>query len=220
MIRSLPARGAAAVAITALTLFALTGCGDDANESAATAGGSGVSTEVAPETETEVETETVAEEEESEDAPAEEGEPILSGEACLYGNWYLDNESYKAMLEEAGGNVLSVTGWAIIWYGDDGTTLATFDEWTTVATEDNAETTMVRNGEDLATYEVTGDTITTTETEGNSVLEMTMKMDGQDAATVVAPHEPSVTTVATFTCEGETLTVTAEGATSVLHREH
>ena len=218
MIRSVPARGAAAVAITALTLLALTGCGDDDSGSAATGNDSGASTEVAPETETE--TETVAEEEESEDAAAEDEEPILSGEACLYGNWYLDNESFKAMLEEAGGNVLSVTGWAIVWYGDDGTTMATFDEWTTVTTEDNAETTMVRNGEDLATYEVTGDTITTRETEGNSVLEMTMKMDGQDAATVVAPHEPSVTTVATFTCEGETLTVTAEGATSVLHREH
>jgi hypothetical protein len=198
----------AAAALAMLTMLALTGCGEDEDQTqASSTAGSSTST-AAPE-----------EVDDEDDAAENSDDEILTGEACLYGTWYLDNDVFKALLEQAGGEVRSVTGWAIVSYHPDGTSAAAFDEWTTVATYEGSMATMVRNGEDLATYSVSGDTLTTTETAAGSVLTMTMLVNGQEM-TMQAPHEEFSVTTGTFTCEADTLTISAQGATSVLLREH
>ncbi|SJN21356.1 hypothetical protein FM104_03110 [Microbacterium esteraromaticum] len=205
-------------ALSLVMIFALTGCGDDDIDQAASANGGAASDgDNAPDTDADAPTDA---EDDAEEATDIESADVPAGVECLYGNWYVDNDAFKEMLKKAGGRALSVSGWAIVTYNPDGTSLATFDEWTTVTQEQGAKATMVRNGEDQATYVVTGDQITTTETVGSSVLMMTMQMEGKDAITVEAPHEPFSVTTGTFTCTAETLTVNANGATSVLLREH
>lgn len=199
----------AAVIITVLATFALTGCGNDESDSA-TDGNPKV-----PET-----AEPNANDSESSDVK-ENASGSLAGEACLYGNWYLDNESFRALLETAGGTVIDVTGSSVLTYREDGTTTTLYDEWTTKVEQDGSVTTMVRNGEDSGTYEVAGgDTLTMTETDANSVLEMTMKADGQQAVTMTVDPESSPLSQGTFTCEGDTLTVVVDGQASILYREH
>src|SRR5690606_7666452 len=123
-------------------------------------------------------------------------------------------------LEQAGGEVRSVEGLVMISYRQDGTTTSSFQDWTTVIVSPDADggtATMVRIGEDLGTFTVSGDTLTTTETEPDSVLTMSMVVDGQKVS-FTPPHEPFVSIGATFTCEGDTRPITAEGATSRLSR--
>lgn len=215
-------RGAAA-ALVLLTAFALAGCGDDEADQAAGSGAGAGSSADASDADANPDAEPDSDAEDADvDAEVVDVEENLVGEACLYGNWVFDNESFKETLEQAGGEVRSVEGLVMISYRQDGTTTSSFHDWTTVIVSPDADggtATMVRIGEDLGTYTVSGDTLTTTETEPDSVLTMTMVVDGQKVS-FTPPHEPFVSIGANFTCEGDTLTITAEGATSRLSREH
>lgn len=201
----------AAAGIAFLTVFALAGCDDDIDQSRSAAGGaSNTSADTQPDTDTEEPSDTEA---------GDDSAGFVSGADCLVGNWYLDNESFRALMADAGGDV-EVTGWAIITYNADGTTMTTYDEWTNVVSQDGAVATIVRNGEDRGTYEVTGDAFTMTETDAGSVIEMTMSEGGGPPITVTAERQAAPVSNGTFTCDAETLTVVADGGTSVLHREH
>lgn len=208
--------GAAALALA--TALALAGCGQDGVDQAADQGGGSSGSAAATGAGAGQGDAEDADESDAETTDAE-GEEAFIGEKCLYGDWLLDNDAFAVAMRTAGGDVRSVTGQAIVTYNPDGSTTATFHGWTTVAVQEHAEATMVRNGVDQGVYTVSGDMLTTTETAGDSVLMMTMKMDGQDAIAVEAPHEPFSVSTGTFTCDAKTLTVVAEGVRSVLLRE-
>lgn len=209
---SMTVRGAGA-ALVMLVACGLAGCGDDAEHASDSAGaGAGASSGQDVDAKSDSDSDSDASDVDS------DSDAHLTGAECLPGRWSLDNDTFKAMLESAGGNVRSVTGEAEVEYRTDGTSLATFDAWTTVAVDEHAKTTIRRNGQDQADYAVSGDTLTTTETVPGSVALMTVEMTGQPAITAETPHEEVSVTVSTFTCDGDTLTVVTDGATSILHR--
>src|SRR5690606_1970730 len=138
--------------------LALTGCGEDTPPDNAT--GTGATGEV-------VESESDAGEASETDSAKEddpEGEPVpeaseqdLVGATCLPGDWVLDNASMKALFTAAGGDIVEVSGEVLTSYRADGTWLTQYTEWTTVAKDAEATTTMVRNGDDHGTYRVADD---------------------------------------------------------------
>lgn len=199
-----------AAALTVLTVFALSGCGDDDQEASATssAGTSDTSDATSP----------VAAEEDS--AAEEAVDEVADGEECLHGNWYLKNETFQALLTASGGAGAEVTGFVVLSFDSEGKAMTTYDEWTTVVAQDGGTATMVRNGDDVGTYSLAGDTLTMTETDGNSVVSMTITTGDGQTMTMTPDHETAPVSNGTFTCDADTLTVTADGGMTEFYREH
>lgn len=210
-----------ATPLIALAAVSLTGCADE--EEALTAGGGASSAEEADSSEGVDDGVDDAEATEAENSEEEESEKAaLTGEACLYGNWYLDNESFSAILEQAGGNVTDMSGGVVVSFQEGGTTMTTYDNWTMVIGGQNGgESTLTRDGEDSGTFTWLDDgTISVTETNSGSEASMTISSNGQGVITKTAPHEPSPVTQGTVVCTEETLEVTADGATTTFLREN
>lgn len=145
----------------------------------------------------------------------------LTGAACLPGNWFVDNEHFGELMSSVSGSAVdNIHGVTMVTFRDDGTTTTHYDEWTHTITMDGATVTIVKDGSDSGTYEVAADgSMTLTDADLNTITTSEMEMGGQVIRTEVPP-QPSVFSQATFTCEGDVLTVSAEGATTLLHREH
>lgn len=144
-----------------------------------------------------------------------------TGAECLTGNWFVDNEEFGELMSTVSGTAVDdVQGTVMVTFGADGTTTTHYDEWIHSITVDGATVTIERNGSDSGTYEVAQDgTMTLTDTEMSSITESHMEVGGRNVTSTVPP-QPSVFSQATFVCEADELTVTAEGATTTLHREH
>lgn len=217
MVTAAAKRGAAAT-LAVLMAFALSGCGDDeARVGGAGSGASDADSDAAGVVDAS-ESETVAEEDPVVEEPVVE---VVGDDQCLHGNWYLENESFAALLNAAGGTGAEVTGFVVLSFSPDGQAMmTTYDHWTTVFTVDGGTATMVRNGDDIGTYAVEGDVMTMTETDGNSVVEMTVSMGDGQPVTMTPEHETAPVSNGTFTCDAETLTVSADGGTTSFFREH
>jgi hypothetical protein len=217
----------ATVAVAALTLTAamlLTGCGDKDDELGAAAASRAADstapgvTEPAPSPTAPATTEPT-----STPAPsASAGDPPeveLAGEECLPGNWFLDNDEFGALMSAAAGSTVSdLTGNVMVTFREDGTTSTSYDEWTYTVVVDGSRLTLTKNGTDHGTYQVAADgTMSMVDTDLSSVSQM--KLDGAPLTSTVQ-SEPSVFGSAAFTCAGDELTVTADGATTIMHREH
>lgn len=145
-----------------------------------------------------------------------ESDAALTGAACLPGKWILDNAKFAALIAAGTGGVVDdVQGLALLTLGADGSTSTRYEDWSHTITSDGATMTVVRNGTDSGTYSLAGGSMTMTETSVASEVVMTMNGNVMGAAS----HEPSVFSQATFSCSGDTLTVTADGGTSTLHRQ-
>src|SRR5690606_33111841 len=146
-------------------------------------------------------------------------EQDLVGATCLPGDWVLDNASMKALFTAAGGDIVEVSGEVLTSYRADGTWLTQYTEWTTVAKDAKATTTMVRNGDDHGTYRVADDSgLTLVTNEMNSVLVMTLAMPGQPEVSTTIPGEMTPSDDVTFHCDSETLSVMSEGSTTTFTR--
>jgi|SRR5690554_4363139 len=132
-----PRSAAALVALVAA--LALTGCGADEQQGSTLGGGVPSKTDADS-------TRDPGMESENADADGDLTEEDLFGEACLHGDWLLDNESMRALFVAAGGDIVTITGSVVMGFAKDGTTLTSYDEWTTVAAQDDGTVTMVRNG--------------------------------------------------------------------------
>lgn len=157
---------------------------------------------------------------EGDDAEGEETK-VLTGADCLPGNWYVDNESFAALMSSAaGGAVDDITGVVMLTFTADGKTQTLYEDWKHSITVDSATVTIVKNGTDFGTYSVNTDgSIALVDVEIQSDTTSVMKMGGQTVTSTVTP-EPSVFSQASFDCNGDELSVTAEGGTTILHREH
>lgn len=145
----------------------------------------------------------------------------LTGEACLPGNWFVDNETFGALMAEASGGVGNdMSGTVMVTFREDGTTSTYYDEWTYVTSVDGRTLTLLKDGADSGTYEVTADgSMSLVDTDISSTTSSQIEVDGEQVTMSIRP-EPSVFSDASFTCEGDALTMTADGATTILHREH
>lgn len=213
-------------ALIALTLGAallLSGCSSsidpEASEQAAVTGGGpgGGSTEAGRPADDAADADGEAD---AEAEPAEPATEALAGAACLTGSWVVDNEHFGELMSSVSGSAVDdIEGVTTVTFRDDGTTTTHYDEWQHTITMDSATVTIVKDGEDSGVYEVAEDgSMTLTDTDLGATTTSQMTMGGQTVAHQ-APPQPSVFSRATFRCEGDALTVTAEGATTILHRE-
>lgn len=214
-------RGAAA-ALVLLGALTLTACSDEDDPAGASDGTDGATATSPGTDETPDVDPTTQDSEETPDLEpsSEEPPPPASADACVHGSWLADNESIRELLEVPGVNVQEVTGSVVLTFREDGTSTTAYDAWTTVVAQDESVVTLTRNGEDLGAYTVAEDgTMTMEETEARSVADMVLKAEGQPAISATAPREEAPLSAGTFTCEGDTMTVTVEGYTSTLHRQ-
>jgi hypothetical protein len=143
-----------------------------------------------------------------------------AGTECLVGTWVADNKHFGAMLSgaagEAGGSatVSDPTGEVLVTFSAGGQYDVTYKAWTFEMSQQGMKVEVVRKGTDKGTYQAKDDGhITTSETDMGSVVSMT-----SPGGTHSTSSEPSSTT-GTFTCQGDILEVTAEGATSIMNRQ-
>jgi hypothetical protein len=149
-----------------------------------------------------------------------EGAKVLTGADCLPGDWSVDNDSFAALMSGAsGGAVDTVTGLVMLTFTTDGKTQTRYENWKHSITVDSATVTIVKNGTDFGTYSVNADgSVALVDAEISSDTTSVMDIGGQKVSHTVTP-EPSVFSQASFDCNGDDLSVTAEGATTILHRE-
>lgn len=198
----------------------LSGCGSTPDPQAAdTQGGGSASTPDDPTAE-EPDASASPEEDDADGASPPAAEP-LTGAACLTGDWFVDNEHFGELMSSVSGGVVDdIHGVTMVTFRADGTTTTHYDEWTHTIKGEGATVTIVKDGSDSGTYEVAADgSMTLTDAELNTTTTSEMEVSGQVIRTEVPP-QPSVFSQATFTCDGDELAVSAEGATTLLHREH
>ncbi|MDN5744054.1 MAG: hypothetical protein L0H31_02910 [Nocardioidaceae bacterium] len=214
------------LAVTTIALaaaLATSACNDEDDRGTVSADGDGASPSTTAQTSSSEPSEQSEDEtEEAEPSPTDESSAdVLSTADCLPGNWFVDNDEFGALMSTVSGSAVdNISGSTMVTFRDDGTTTTHYDEWTHTITVKSATVTIVKNGEDSGTYEIADDgTMTLTDTDLASTTTSQMKMGGRTINQPVPPQK-SVFSRATFTCAGDELTVTAEGATTVLHREH
>jgi len=206
----LPAHPSLIVVIALAAALTLAGCDDEEDHAA----GDGPGAAGTKATQDEPDGDTTPAEDESSTA-------ALTGAACLPGNWVVDNEEFGELMSTVSGSAVDdVSGSVMVTFREDGTTTTHYDDWKHSITVQGATVTIVRDGEDSGTYQVADDgSMSLTDTQMSSTTKARMKMGGRTVDTV-APKTPSVFSQATFTCQGDELTVTADGGTTTLHREH
>lgn len=216
-------RGCLTALAVASALLVTAGCAAEEVPQGATAGGGSgsESADVAADADSDADSGTAdADADASDDSDGE-----LTMRECLPGNWYVDNESFGKLIAGTGQGVVDdVTGVVMLSMHADGTSETLYEDWThSIAVDSPAGSgtmTITKNGTDYGSYEVHGDgTMSMIDTQISSETTSVMKMEGNTVTSVVTP-EPSVFSQASFTCAGDELTVTADGGTTILHREH
>lgn len=206
--RRIGLRSAAVVAVL-LTSIALTGCDEDEEALQQTSGGSASDAAGAQDADADTQDPAVPPEdsetaEEPEDAPSS----ALTGADCLVGTWTLDNDSFRALLESAGGAAVKVSGSVIIVYETDGSTSTTYDDWTTVSAQDGSTVTMQRTGQDTGTYEASDDGVFRMDTlDAASTIELVITSPDQSEYRMRPENEDPPVSSGNYTCEGDSLSV-------------
>lgn len=191
----------------------LAACGDDDEKDAAQAGsasGSSSSSTSSPET-------SPGTKEADKDA---DDAADTSGAGCLVGTWLLDNAHFGALLKGAAGEasgsmkMSEISGKMLMTFTDKGQFNATYKGSSFDITQDGMTIKMVREGTDKGTYQAKDDGhLEISETDMGSVVKMTSQGGSHSISS------PPSSTTSTFICKGNTLKVTAEGATSILSRQ-
>lgn len=205
-----------------LLVFGLAACSDTDKEvaqsdSPAPATGSSSPTPTAPEPDQEPESPDDDTEGPDEDTDEDSDDAAhASGTACLLGTWLTDNENVGTELRQFAGDAIfsAPTGEVLITYSEDGRQSVTYRAWTFEMSQDGITVEVVRDGTDTGTYEATDDGhLTTADVEMGSVVSMK-----SPAGSHSTPGEATSWT-GTFSCQGDILEVTTEGATSILYRQ-
>lgn len=217
--------------ITALLLtsaLVLSGCGDKEDEAATGVSSDPVSSttpEATPEASVSASSEPNSATPGTSAAPSEEGDhpagdPVALAD-CLPGNWYANSTEFAAlMLGDTQNLVTDVTGSMMITFRADGSTDTHYDDWTYTFTVDTATVTIAKDGVDSGTYVVADDGgVNLTDTDIAATTEARMTIAGNEVIEVVDP-QPSVFSLATFECSGDSLTASVGSQTATLGREH
>lgn len=208
--------------VALLLMLGLAACGDDEDD--ATTGTASGTQEMAEASAGEGPTADPVEEpvEDPEGGAQDEADPIeptpVSTE-CLVGTWLVDNEHLGAYFASAaqaasqGTSIPTPGGEVVVAFMDDGQYTVTYDGWTVEIIQDGMTVQVVRDGTDRGTYQATDSgALTQQDTEMGS--QVTMAFPGGSHVVDGAPTSTS----GEFTCEGDRLSITAEGATSILDR--
>lgn len=153
------------------------------------------------------------------DGSEEQDSADATGLDCLPGDWLLDNAEFGRMMSAAAGEVVTVEGTAVLTLGTDGKTSTAYGHWSHTLRVHDVLFVIERHGTDRGTYVVSSDgTMMLTDSTIGSTTTMRMAAAGRETALTAEP-EPSIFDRAAFTCSGDTLTFTADGATAVMHRQ-
>jgi hypothetical protein len=135
----------------------------------------------------------------------------------------LDNASFAALVSSSEAGVLDeVSGVARFRAFNDGGALTEYVDWTHIIRTTDPEGTviLVRNGVDSGTWSAEGDgRMTLNEHALDSVILAEMTADGKTLTLPPVENSPGALHLAVFTCDGDNLTVTVEGRSSVMTRE-
>lgn len=201
------------VAIAAGLSLSLTGCADEDDQQVSGTAGSG-SSRTGPDNDNESES---ADTETDTDTDSAANSPT----GCLVGTWLADNQQLGALFKsaaegtDADGAVSDPTGEVRITFGAEGQYSATYDAWTMEISQDGVTMELIREGADTGRYEATDEgSVTWTETEMGS----TATLKGPTGSFEV-PADGQEQFTGTFTCGGEELEITANGATTVFSRQ-
>lgn len=224
-IRSRLTSGFAAGFLGLASLGGLSACGDDEKDQTQGSGtqASGSSSEQPPagddtsDDTTDQTTDATTDGDSGDDADTAQG---ASPTGCLVGTWLADNQQLGALFKsaaagtESAGAVSDPTGTVLVTFGADGAYRVNYEAWTMVLSQQGTTIDLVREGTDEGSYDADDDgTVEWTEVTMGSVVSMKTP-----AGTRQVTSEPS-STAGTFTCENDTLEVTAEGSTSLLQRQ-
>jgi hypothetical protein len=147
-------------------------------------------------------------------------------ESCVVGTWVLDPVGFFEDIlalqpqDALDGEFAFVSGEYLLIIGADGSFEALRDDWSFAVTSDAGDLQVTVNDSDLGTWSLDGDVLSTSITPGDPP-EIEILIDGQpfDFPTGI-PFEPPEAefTGATVACDGDLLSATAEGFTSVWMR--
>lgn len=150
------------------------------------------------------------------------------GDACLLGDWILDNEAFFAAIEaeiqgEADfGELMISDGEFSVTFEADGTVTSVRDDWGFSVVADDGTFKIRVNGDQSGTWETDGSILSLVLDGGSGLTsETTIEVDGQELPLPTSPISVPTDTFSTtsdFTCDNDTLAVMAEGFTSTFIR--
>ena len=213
-------RGLSAVAIALLTGLGLTACGDDDNSAIASSGEGSPTGSATPASPDEDTSDSNSESDPSDsDIEEERGDhQPLNPAQCLVGDWLVDNDNYVDLYTPTHEMTVDSDGTVVVSFDADGQTTTEYVDWTFTMQQDGQEVTVIRNGIDGGTYAVDGDSLTMNETFSDSTVQMVipgMSLEPQPKG----EGGEMITSTVEFSCTAETLSMVAEGGTSLLTRQ-
>jgi len=149
-------------------------------------------------------------------------EPEPDTPECMTGLWLLDNESYRAVIQQlsqsSGGNIRSVTGQVVLTFAEGDRFEALYDDWTIITDAANGSATIERNGVDAGSVRYAPGSFTLVETQSGSSTEgFVQTPNGQIAIPNVGSSGELIEETAGYRCSGDTLSVQlSEGTLSFL----
>lgn len=208
-------RTAIVVAIAASLSLSLTGCGDEDDQQVSGTAGSGSSL-TGPDNGNGNDNQS-----EPVDTETDTDSSATSPTSCLVGTWLADNQQLGALFKsaaegtDAAGAVSDPRGEVLITFGAEGQYSAAYDAWTMEVSQDGMTMELIREGTDTGSYEATDEgSVEWTDTEMGS----TATLRGPTGSFEV-PAGGQDQYVGTFTCGGEELEITADGATTAFSRQ-
>ena len=147
-------------------------------------------------------------------------------ESCVVGTWALDPVTFFAEIlalqpqEGLDGEFAFVSGEYLLIIGADGSFQALREDWSFAVTSDAGDLQVTVNDSDNGAWTLNGDVLSTVVTPGDPP-EIEILIDGQPFQFPTGiPFEPPTAefTGATVACDGDVLSATAEGYTSIWMR--
>lgn len=146
---------------------------------------------------------------------------------CVVGTWELDSQKFFEDVlatmppDEMIGEFEHVGGAYLLTVGADGTFESRRADWAFAVTSDLGDFELTINSSQSGTYELDGDVLSTT-TESGEALEVEIKVDGvpfefPGGGSPIEPPEAEFAG-AIVSCNGDSLTATAEGFSSTWSR--
>lgn len=151
------------------------------------------------------------------------------GDDCLVGTWVLDTESFvenfSSIFAEQGmpeADVSALDGTFTVEMNSDGTYDAVREGWGFAVATSEGTISIEINGTESGNWSTEGDLLTIDGDVTDLTVDSTVEVDGQvipipNSQTPVETP-PGIATDSTFTCSGDTMTLTNEGIESVMNR--
>lgn len=148
------------------------------------------------------------------------------GPECLVGAWELDSDQFleqmrQIFLEEAQISEVSELGgsYTVVMSGD-GTLTGERDNWGFSVVSSEGTVNISMSGTETGTWSATDSEITIQMTESDVQVSVTVEVDGQEISIGNSPVDipDAIAENASYSCEGDVLTVASEDFETVLNR--